>query len=182
MRYITAEQFSEMNFDGIPCELVRGTLQFREHPLPAHGYTVSQIIHAIMSYLETHPIGVVLGETGCTTQRGPDTVRAPDVSFISRDRLPPERRRGYPETAPDLAVEVLSESNSAKEMEQKVSEYFANGARLVWIADPQRRTVAVHAPEARPYVLGRDEILDGGDVLPGFRAQVNKFFGWLSPA
>jgi Uma2 family endonuclease len=112
----------------------------------------------------------VLARTGYTTERDPDTVRTPDISFISYDRLR--------DVSPALAVEVLSRSDTPREIERKITEYFAKGARLVWIADPAKRTVAVHAPDALPYMLGRHEVLDGGDVLPGFRVAVNTFFGW----
>lgn len=174
---MTAEEFGELNLD-VPCELVRGVLEVREHPFPAHAYTAGQITHAIAQYLDAHPIGVVMAETGYTTERRPDTVRAPDLSFVSYDRLPPGWHERYSEIAPDLAVEVLSKSNTAREIEKKIAEYFAKGTRLVWIADPAKRTVAVHVLDARPYMLGRYEMLHGGDVLPGFRVPVNKFFGW----
>lgn len=177
MRKYTAEEFGALNLD-VPCELVRGVLEVREHPHPAHAYTAGQITVAIGIYLKTNPIGVVMADTGYTTERGPDTVRAPDVSFMSFDRLPPDWDKRYSEIAADLAVEVLSESNTRKEIERKITEYFTKGARLVWVADPAKRTVAVHAPDAVPYIVGRLEILDGGDVLPGFRVAVNTFFGW----
>ncbi|HTD62770.1 MAG TPA: Uma2 family endonuclease [Gemmatimonadaceae bacterium] len=100
------------------------------------------------------------------------------MSFLTHARAKGVRDWEIPYLAPDLAVEVLSPSNRAGEMATKIAEYFAKGTRLVWLADPKKRTVAVYAPDALPYILGNGEFLDGGDVLPGFRVAVNRLFGW----
>jgi Uma2 family endonuclease len=169
-----------LDLDDAKTELVRGVIVYevRDQPRTAHAYTAGQIGYVIQHYLETYPIGVLLPELDCQTEHGPDTVRRPDVSFISNARAKGLRAWEIPDLAPDLAVEVLSPSNRAGEMATKMAEYFANGTRLVWLADPKKRTVAVHAPDARPYILGNGEFLDGGDVLPGFRVAVNRLFGW----
>lgn len=179
-RLYTAVEYGELNLDDAKTELVRGVIVFevRDQPRPAHCYTAGQIGHAVQQYLDTHPIGLLLPELDCQTERGPDTVRRPDVSFISHARARSLRDWEIPDLTPDLAVEVLSPSNSAREMATKMAEYFANGTRLVWLADPKKRTVAVHAPEALPYIVGSGEFLDGGEVLPGFRVAVNRLFGW----
>ncbi len=169
-----------MDLDDGKTELVRGVIVFevRDQPRRPHVYTAGQIGYVIQHYLETHPIGFLWPEMDYQTQRGPDTVRRPDVSFITHARAKGVRDSEIPDLTPDLAVEVLSPSNSAREMATKMAEYFANGTRLVWLADPKKRTVAVHAPDARPYILGNGEFLDGGEVLPGFRVAVNRLFGW----
>jgi Uma2 family endonuclease len=178
-RLYTAAEYAELDLEA-KTELVRGVIVFevRDQPKPAHCYTAGEIFYAIRHYLETHPIGLLLPELDCQTERGPDTVRRPDVSFISYARARSLREWEIPYLAPDLAVEVLSPSNRAGEMATKMAEYFANGTRLVWLADPKKRTVAVHAPDTLPYILGNGEFLDGGDVLPEFRVAVNLLFGW----
>jgi Uma2 family endonuclease len=179
-RLYTAAEYGALDLDDGKTELVRGIIVYevRDQPRGAHSYTAGQIGYAIQHYLETHPIGLLLPEWDCQTGRGPDTVRRPDVSYISHARAKGVRDSEIPYLTPDLAVEVLSPSNRAGEMATKMAEYFANGTRLVWLADPKKRTVAVHAPDARPYILGNGEFLDGGDVLPGFRVAVNRLFGW----
>lgn len=177
MRLYTAEEYADLD-DNRRTELVRGVLQVREPVGLAHAFTAVEIACAIRIYLETHPIGVTLVEAGYVTERGPDTVRGPDVSFMTYERAKGQSGHGFAKIAPDLAVEVLSPSNEPRDVERKVSEYFAMGARLVWVADPKKRTVTVLAPEALPYVLAGDEFLDGGDVLPGFGVAVKKLFGW----
>jgi Uma2 family endonuclease len=129
----------------------------------------------------TCAVGAVFVEPGYITERRPDTVRLPDVSFISNERLATMAPWKLDDTIHDVAIEILSPSNRPAEIEQKTAEYLAKGTRLVWIADPKTRTVVVHAPEALFYVVRSGEFLDGGDVLPGFRVEVKKLFGWPPP-
>ncbi len=100
----------------------------------------------------------------------------PDVGFVSKDRLP-RTLEAIPTLAPDLAVEVLSESNTAAEMAQKLAEYFQSGTRLAWIVDPPTRTVAVYRAPGQPVrVLEEHEFLDGEEVLPGLTLAVADLF------
>jgi Uma2 family endonuclease len=122
--------------------------------------------------------GSLAGEAGML-RLSPGLVRIPDLSFISRARLARHRRarsRILP-LAPDLAIEVLSEGNTANEMARKVTEYFASGCRLIWLVDPRSRTVAVYVSCARPVTLTEKQTLTGGDVLPGLRLPLRKLFG-----
>lgn len=176
MTLYTAEEFAEMSLDDRRWELVRGVLQVRDANVSAHGYITAEMAYRIRLFLDTHPIGVVIVEVFYTTERDPDTVRVPDVSFVTHEHF-----RQMPAWKPgdimhDLAIEVLSPSNRPKEITQKVAEYLAKGTRLAWIIDPKTRSVAVFAPDALPYRLGPGEFLDGGDVLPGFRLAVDQIF------
>jgi Uma2 family endonuclease len=177
IKLYTAEEYLELHY-GQRSELVRGIIQAREPVSFAHSYTAIEIATAIRNYLESHPIGVAVIEAGYVTERGPDTVRGPDVSFVTWQRAKGVKGDGFADIAPDLAVEVLSPSNRMSDMTKKVLEYFSMGTRLAWLADLKRRTVAVYTPDALPYVVGGSEFLDGGEVLPGFRVAVNKLFGW----
>jgi Uma2 family endonuclease len=177
MRLYTAEEYADLD-DDRRTELVRGVLQVREPLGLAHGFTAAEIARAIANYLDTHPIGVAFARAGYVTERDPDTVRGPNVSYMTYERAKGVKGFGFAQIAPDLAVELLSPSNEPRDIAQKVAEYFAMGARLVWVADPKKRTVTVHAPGALPFVVAGDESLDGGDVLPGFRVEVKKLFGW----
>ncbi len=124
-----------------------------------------------------HAPGLVGPEIGFVLAVAPDTLLAPDVSYTREDWLPPESARGrFLRLAPDLAVEVLSPTDTAAEIAEKVSLYLEAGTRLVWVVDPRRRTVAVHTPDrvARTLVVG--DTLDGGDVLPGFVLPLAELF------
>ncbi len=132
------------------------------------------------NFVKRRKLGTLAGEAGML-RLSPGLVRIPDLSFISRARLAQHRRMLAPilPLAPDLAIEVLSEGNTAREMARKVREYFASGCRLVWLVDPRTRTVAVYTSLARPIVLTEKQTLTGGDVLPGFRLPLRKLFGLL---
>ena len=108
----------------------------------------------------------------------PGLVRIPDISFISWDRLPQRRvpRQPIPDLVPDLAVEVLSEGNTPREMEQKLQEYFTAGVRLVWYVDPVLQEVHVYTAPDQREVLTADHTLHGGAVLPGFALLVRQLF------
>ena len=166
---------------GIPdCyELIDGELSMMMTPIfRLHGYVVMKIGAALAAYVEEQKLGVVFGEqTGFILTRHPDTVRAPDVAFVREERLPPEGLgHEYFPGGPDLAVEVLSESNRASAMQRKVTQYFAAGTRLVWVIDPLSRAAIVHAPLRTPITLHERDVLDGEDVVPGFRYAIEQMF------
>ncbi len=132
----------------------------------------------LRDFVKPRKLGTLAGEAGML-RLSPGLVRIPDLSFISRARLAHHRRALAPilPLAPDLAIEVLSEGNTPREMARKVSEYFASGCRLVWLVDPRTRTVAVYTSTAKPIMLTEKQVLTGGDVLPGFRLPLRKLFG-----
>ena len=155
------------------CELVDGVLV--EKPM---GYEESRLAielgFILVGFLRGHDLGTVAGEAGMM-QLMPGLVRIPDVSFVLWEHLP-ERYGPIPPMAPDLAVEVLSESNTPAEMERKLREYFAAGTQLVWYFDLKTRTVTVYTAPDRSTVLGESETLDGGNVLPGLAIPLRELF------
>lgn len=157
------------------CELVDGVLVEK-----VMGHEESEfaafLIYYLIDFLKRHDLGKVAGEAGAT-RLFPGLVRIPDVSFVSWDRYPQKRKRGtIPDLAPDLVVEVLSKGNTKKEMSRKLREYFRAGVRLVWYADPKTRTVRVYTAPDQSVLLGEDQALDGGDVLPGFTLAIRDWF------
>lgn len=165
---------------GIPdaYELDAGELSFTTPTHTPHGSVVMAATVAIGSYVNAHRLGAAFGEqTGFILERNPDTVRAPDVAFVREDRLPPDGLEpSYFEGGPDLAVEVISESNRPGRMRRKIAQYFAAGSRLVWVIDPNQRTVAVYASERESLLLHESDSLDGEDVLPGFQYPIAQLF------
>ena len=121
--------------------------------------------------------GIRGGEPGYLLEVGPDTVRAPDVSWIAPGRIP-AGATGYPNLAPDLAVEVKSPSNSHPELRRKAEMWLSFGVRQVWVADPDTTTITVYRHDAEPVELGEDDTIDGGDLLPDFTAPVWSLFRW----
>jgi len=158
------------------CELVDGVLVekamgFRE------AYLAALLMRILGDFIDKRGLGIVLAPDA-TMRLFPGLVRMPDASFFSWDRLPggelPEEP--IPDLAPDLAVEVISKSNTKKEMERKVKEYFGSGVRLVWLIYPKKRTVAVYTSPKDMQEVTHDQVLDGGNVLPGFVLDLTKFF------
>lgn len=158
------------------CELVDGTLV--EKPM---GFLESclalDINRWLGDFVEEHDLGILSGADG-TLRLMAGLVRMPDVAFISWKQLP---KRKYPNEPiasliPELAVEVLSESNTRGEMKRKLGEYFSTGTQLVWIVDPIKRTVDVHTAPEKFTRLKEGETLDGGTLLPGFRLPLKRLF------
>ena len=176
-RVLTAEEFSALPEDVLDRhELVRGRLEELDTVVPGvrHAHVMARIGHFLMQYVEPRNLGlVVVGDPGFILERSPDTVRGPDVAFVRADRVPPhDELDGFAELAPDLAVEVLSPSDRPGRVQAKVTDYLRTGVPLVWVVDPRAQTVTVHVPTDPPRILGADERLDGGDVLPGFACAV----------
>lgn len=165
--------------EGKLCELVEGVLLEK-----AMGYTESGLAAFLLVLLDTFArprnLGVVTGADS-TVQLMPGLVRIPDVAFTRWDRLPGRRypAAAIPHLAPNLAVEVLSRSNTPGEMAAKRRDYFAAGVEIVWEVDPDARTVAVYTSPTQSTVLGTADTLDGGAVLPGFTMPVQELFAEL---
>jgi Uma2 family endonuclease len=115
-------------------------------------------------------------EVGFKLASNPDTVRGPDIAVIRRDRVPSPTPRGFVTGPPDLAVEVLSPGDRPGDVQQKVAEYLARGVSLVVVIDPEASTVSVSRGSTAPVVLSDDDILDLGEVVPGFRCSVREIF------
>ena len=168
--------YNESQTRGAFCELVEGTLV--EKPV---GYeeaeVASLIIRAVANFVYPRNLGRVLAPDGML-RLFPGLVRAPDVTFISYARFP---RKNPPKGAiapfpADLAVEVLSKSNTKKEMEKKRREYFGAGTHVVWMVDPKKKTIQVYTSLTEFTSLSIDDTLDGGAVLPGFQAPIRDLF------
>lgn len=165
------------------CELIDGILV--EKPM---GYLESNLagvlIFFLHSFLETHDLGIVLAPDG-TLRILADQIRVADVSFLAWRHFPGRvlPAEPVPAIAPDLAVEVLSASNTKREMERKLNDYFTAGVELVWIIDPATRSAEVYDARNQRRVVSFDESLSGGDVLPGFELPLKQLFekaGWRS--
>ena len=154
-------------------ELVRGVLVVREPAGYAHGVVAMKIGVELAVHVKQTGAGVVCAaETGFKLISNPDTVRAPDVAFVSSDRVPPRDARGFPALAPDLVVEVLSPDDRPGEVLAKVADWLTAGTRLVWVVDPERRVARVYRADGSETVVTEEGVLEGEAVLPGFRCEL----------
>jgi Uma2 family endonuclease len=140
-------------------------------------FLAMRLARFLLAFVERHALGIVAGADGML-RLAPGLVRIPDVSFVSWDRLPQRRvpRQPIPELVPDLAVEVLSEGNTRREMEQKLREYFSAGVRLVWYVAPPLQEVHMYTAPDQREILSADHTLHGGEVLPEFTLPVRQLF------
>ncbi len=172
---LTADDLAALPDDGWRYALIRGELERMAPDNFDHGQYRDNIQVPLSVYVRRRRLGRVSANVGFTLESDPDTVLGPDVSFVRADRMPARGGSAFPTMAPDLAVEVLSPSNTASEMARKLAIYLAAGVRLVWVVDPETRTVAVHSP-AGATLLGEGDVLDGRDVIPGFSIPVADLF------
>jgi Uma2 family endonuclease len=158
------------------CELIDGVLV--EKPMATYESRLAVLIgHFLEDYLEVDDLGIVLGADGML-RLAPRRILIPDVSFILWEQLP---GREFPAEAiaslfPNLAVEVLSDSNTKQEIAAKLRDYFKARATLAWVVDPKARTIRVYTSARKSTLLTEKDTLDGGELLPGFRLPIRKLF------
>ncbi|HZL35258.1 MAG TPA: Uma2 family endonuclease [Tepidisphaeraceae bacterium] len=161
------------------CELVDGVLV--EKPMGLRESLVAATVsRALGNFVVPRKLGIVTGADGMM-RLFPGLVRIPDVAFVSSSRLPGGHvpTEPIPDIVPDLAVEVLSQSNTRAEMDRKLREYFKAGVRVVWIIDLVARSAVVYSNPTQSVTLNGMERLDGGDVLPGFALPLADVFAQL---
>jgi len=177
-KLVTAEELCQMPepADGSRYELLEGELVQMTPAGARHGRTTLAVGTVLFTFVSEKGLGhVVSNDTGVFTEKDPDTVLAPDLAYWSRQRLP-ELPEGFVEVPPDLAVEVVSPSDSQSYVHRKVLHYLDHGVSLVWVVDPKTRTVTVYRSRRDVCILGEAEEITGGDVLPGFSCRVGEFF------
>lgn len=174
---MTADELWNMPDDGMDHELVRGELRTMPPPGPRHEEIALRIGIRMGGFIEAHRLGRAYGGPGFILSRQHDTVRAPDFTFIAAGRLPdgPSPVR-YMEMAPDLVAEVVSPSDSATDVHEKMLEWLAAGVRMALAFYPATRSIYVYRSPSDVRLLGPDAVLDGADVLPGFSCPVRDFF------
>lgn len=175
-KLITAEELLKMGDIG-RCELIYGKLVKRSLASFRYGETATRIGHLVADFVEEQELGVVLAPgTGFIVERDPDVVRAPDVSFVRKQRVPRGTWNKYFPGVPDLAVEVISPDDTKREIAEKVNMWLAHGTISCWVADPATQTVTIHRAGQEPIRLGiRDKIRDE-PTLRGFTLPISRIF------
>ena len=163
-------------------ELVRGKVRVNPPAGGPHGAAGASLIACLVAHVTSRKLGVVFGDgVGYQLMQIPHTVRVPDASFVREDRMPVEGvGPGLFKFAPDIAIEVLSPSETASEVQEKIDDYLVAGTSLVWVVDPVRRTVMIVSRNAPLQLLHEPDTLDGGDVLPEFSCAVSDIFYRIS--
>jgi Uma2 family endonuclease len=176
-RLLTAEEFWSLPssrwaelIDGVPIEM--------SPPGPEATGIAATITWLLSTYVRPRALGKVFTDVGTIIRRNPDAVRAPDVAFIRAERVPAGGfpARGFTDVVPDLVVEVVSPGDTAAEVQSKVREWLEAGVRLVWVVYPSSRTVNVARSLLDRETLAVGDVLDGGDVIPGFICPVEDLF------
>ena len=171
---MTAEELFNLQDDSHRHELIKGELLTMSPPGEEHGAVTMNLSALLYNHVERNSLGVVASEMGFKLESDPDTVLAPDISFIARDRVG-TRSMFYRSGPPELAVEVLSPSDSKTKVERKTHLWIKLGAKAVWNVDPRKGTVEViRADGERKLFHETDELID--DTVPGFRVAVSEIF------
>ena len=175
---LTADDLLRLYSEGARGELIRGVFCETMPSGQDHGEIAAQIVYLLGTFVKPRRLGrIMASDAGVLLERDPDTVREPDVAFFRADKHPPGARvRGYAEAIPDLVVEIASPNDSARDVVDKARMWLSFGARLVWVAYPDTRSVVAHPLGGEARALGAEDTLDGGDVLPGFSCKVGDVF------
>lgn len=163
--------------DGHRYEIVRGELRKMSHPGGVHDVLSTFIICSLHDAVGS--AGLVLGRSGFLLVEDPDTLRAPDAAFFGQDRLPDEIPMGWWRITPDLVAEVVSPNDRFSEVQEKIGEWLDSGVRMVLLVDPTSRTVTVYHGQDAIQTLRVDGVVEGGNVVPGWRMSVRDLFAAL---
>ena len=176
-RVTTADELFKMADDGHHCELLHGEFSRMTPPGARHGELSAHLAERLRKHVREHDLGRVFVETGFLLARNPDHVRAPDVAFVQEERVP---EQGVPlqywPGAPDFCVEVVSSNDTYAYVQEKACDWIRYGTRLVVVVEPDRRRVVVHRSDKDVQILSEDDVLDGGDVVPGFELAIRELF------
>jgi Uma2 family endonuclease len=173
---LTADEFEQMpDDDSVQIELDEGELITVPPAGEEHGHIGWEISSELGYFVKKRKLGrLYLADTGF--RLGRDTVRAPDVAFVRKERVEEIRSQGFAKGAPDLAVEVFSPSDSTRQLKRKVQQYLAAGCHTEWVFYPKRKEVDVHEASGVIRTLGEDEMLEAPELLPGFSVKVSELF------
>ena len=179
-RAITLEGFEQIPDDpeGYRIELSRGLVVREPPPGAGHGDVCSRLVIALGGYVRANGLGRTVIEAGFLLSTDPPTVRQPDIAFVRASRVPADRPPAYWPFAPDLAIEVVSPSNTLSELQQKVIDYFEAGTVEVWLIDPHTRAATIYHGLSDIAVLREPERLDGGSIVSGFSMPLSEIFAW----
>lgn len=164
-----------------PCELIRGKVVRTCLPNKVHGAIMGEMIWSLLNHTKKDNLGFVAGgKSGVFLERGPDTVRGPDIYFIRHERLSEKTLQPtYLEVPPDLCAEIVSPNDRWSDLEQKVTQYLKFGVKLVWVIDAYWKRARVFRLNGTSDIVSEAGALSGKDVLPGFQLPLSQVFSVL---
>ena len=177
-KLLTADDLLRLYSQGVRGELIRGVLYKTMPSGQEHGEIAANTVIILGGFVKPRQLGrIIASDAGVLLERDPDTVREPDVAFISYRRSPRGvRNTRYAQAIPELVVEIRSPSDGAADLAEKALMWLAHGVLIVWAVDPDTRTVDVYRAGFPVLTLADGDSLDGGDVLPGFSCAVSDIF------
>ena len=177
-KLLTADDLLRLHSEGVRGELIMGVLHETVSTGLEHGAVVMNIGILMGGFVKPRRLGWLIGsDSGILLEQSPDTVREPDIAYISAERLPLDVRvRGYSQVVPDLVVEVVSPSDRPAPVYDKAQMWLRFGVRLVLIVDPEARSIMAVPSEGMTRTFTADDTLDCGEVLPGFSCPVREIF------
>ena len=177
-KLLTADDLLRLHSEGVKGELIMGVLHKKVSNGLEHGEIAMNWGILLGSFVKPRRLGRIFGsDAGVQLEHDPDTVREPDVAFISAERMPLDvRERRYAQVVPDLVVEIISPNDRPVAVFDKAQMWLRHGVRLVWITDPEARTVTALPQSGPARTYTEDDTLDGGDVLPEFSCAVRDIF------
>ena len=177
-KLLTADDLLRLDAEGVRGELIRGVFCETMSAVGEHGEIVMNLGVLLGVFVKPRRLGRLAGsDVGVRLERDPDTVREPDLAYISAEKMPLDvRATTYYEVIPDLVVEVASQSDTLQSINDKARMWLGYGARMVWVAFPNSRSVDVYPADGAVFTLSEGDTLDGGDVLPGFSCVVSDIF------
>lgn len=176
--YITADELLRMPDDGLRRELIDGEIHTMAPAGEEHGAIAGNLVAELGHYVRAHRLGqIYTAEAGFRLDLDPDTVLCPDAAFVTRERLDQIKiGKGFRVGAPDLVVEVVSPGDSFGDVEVKVLKWLAGGCRMVTIVNPRRRAASVYRSPNDVVLLTENDVIDGGDVVPGWKLPLRELF------
>lgn len=172
---LSIEEFAKLPDEGLLYELDEGELISMAPASEEHGYLGIEIGRVLANFVKKFGLGrVYAADTGFRLSR--DTVRAPDVAFVRKDRLGPRASKNFFDGAPDLAVEIFSPSDSVPQLMRKVRQYLVAGAHTVWVVYPESRQVHVFEASGKDRLLSAEDALEAPELLPGFQLPIAALF------
>jgi Uma2 family endonuclease len=173
---LTLEEYAQLPSDGVRHEISEGELITMSGPKSLHTLVALAIFEPLQAYLKQHGAARALPQASYILSREPLTVRQADVSVLSKQRIESTAPDDYFEGAPELAVEVISPSDSAEDLEVKVDKYQHSGSKQVWVVYPNAKRIHIFKPDRQVRVLDETQTLEGGEFLPGFSMKIADLF------
>jgi Uma2 family endonuclease len=172
----TEDDLLNMQDDEMRHELVAGMIVAEPLPSPWHDHVRRSLGRQLEDFVKARRLGTIFWDTGFLLAKNPDTVRGPDLSFVTRDRMAGIDLRRFIPGPPDLAVEILSPTNRAGKVRAKLADYLDAGCRLVWVIHPIKKVATAYRPLEPPRRIAAGSALDGEDVLPGLLVPLASIF------